>query len=100
MDGHKDDIQAIPCYLVGQLAVSDEFVGEKIGRFLLDDAIEIIGNSQRKLGGRFVLIDSVNDNQVIAFYERNSFIAIENNKKLKSIKMIKPYFDCESAEFC
>ena len=76
LDGHKDDTKAIPCYLVGQLAVSDEFKGKKIGNFLLADALKIINESQIKLGGRFVLIDSVNDDKVINFYKENSFIPI------------------------
>jgi len=60
---------------------------------LLDDALSIIDKSQDSLKGRFVLIDSVNDDRVINFYKENSFIALENDKSLKSIKMIKPYFE-------
>ena len=92
LDGYTDETIAIPCYLIGQLGKSDT-CKEKIGKFLLDDALSIIDKSQDSLKGRFVLIDSVNDDKVINFYKANSFIALENDKSLKSIKMIKPYFE-------
>ncbi len=92
LDGYTDETIAIPCYLIGQLGKSDT-CKEKIGSFLLDDALSIIDKSQDSLKGRFVLIDSVNDDKVINFYKENSFIALENDKSLKSIKMIKPYFE-------
>lgn len=93
LDGYTDETIAIPCYLIGQLGKSDT-CKEKIGSFLLDDALSIIDKAQESLKGRFVLIDSVNDERVINFYKQNSFIALENDKSLKSIKMIKPYFEC------
>lgn len=95
LDGHASDTKSIPCYLIGQLAVSDECQSKGIGNFLLTDALKIIDESQTKLGGRFVLIDSVNNDKVINFYRENSFVEIEKDKKLKSIKMIKPYFECD-----
>lgn len=93
LDGYTDKIKAIPCYLIGQLAVSDKYRDNKIGKFLLDDALQITNNTQTNFGGRFVLIDSVNNDKVINFYRENSFVEIEKDKKLKSIKMIKPYFE-------
>ena len=92
LDGYTNEILSIPCYLIAQLGKSDT-CKEKIGSFLLDDALSIIDKSQDSLKGRFVLIDSVNDERVINFYKENSFIALENDKSLKSIKMIKPYFE-------
>lgn len=93
LDGYTSQMPSIPCYLIAQLGKSDT-CKEKIGKFLLDDALSIIDKSQDSLKGRFVLIDSVNDDKVINFYKQNSFIALENDKSLKSIKMIKPYFEC------
>lgn len=81
LDGHTNKTNAIPCYLIGQLAICDEFRGKGIGNFLLTDALKITDNVQTKFGGRFVLIDSVNNNKVINFYKENSFVEIENNKK-------------------
>ena len=60
--------------------------------------MSIIDKAQDSLKGRFVLIDAVNEPKVLEFYKENSFIAIENDKNLKSIKMIKPYFECGELE--
>ena len=95
---YTDKTNAIPCYLIRQLAIRDEYRKQGIGNFLLTDALKIADNAQTSFGGRFVLIDSVNNDKVINFYEQNSFIAIENDKSLKSIKMIKPYFECSESQ--
>ena len=92
LDGYRNDTKSIPCFLIGQLGKSDLYKDIKIGQFIIEDAIEIIDNSQMSLGGRFILLDSINIKEVIAFYEDNLFFAIEDNQELDSIKMIKPYF--------
>lgn len=93
LDGYKDDVASIPCFLIGQLGKSDKFEPQKIGEYILDDAIGIIDRSQQSLGGRFILLDAINKEQVIKFYETNAFFPIENNPTSESIKMIKPYFE-------
>ncbi len=93
LDGYKDNIASIPCFLIGQLGKSDKFGSYKIGEYILDDAIEIIDQSQNTLGGRFILLDAINKAQVIKFYKTNAFFPIENDPDSESIKMIKPYFD-------
>ena len=95
LDGYKDDIASIPCFLIGQLGKSDKFEPRKIGEFILDDATEIIDQSQNALGGRFILLDAINKQQVIKFYETNAFFPIENDPSSESIKMIKPYFEID-----
>jgi len=93
LDGYKDDIASIPCFLIGQLGKSDKFEPRKIGEFILDDTIWIIDQSQNALGGRFILLDAINEERVIKFYETNAFFPIENDPYSESIKMIKPYFE-------
>ena len=92
INGHTTPTNALPCYLIGQIAISDDYRNKKLGKFLLDDALEIIDDTQIKLGGRFITIDSVNDEKVLDFYRQNSFVEIQKDENLKSIKMIKPYF--------
>ena len=93
LDGYKNDVASIPCFLIGQLGKSDKFEPRKIGEYILDDAIEIIDRSQQSLGGRFILLDAINKEQVIKFYEANAFFPIEKDPDSESIKMIKPYFE-------
>ena len=93
LDGYKDDSVSIPCFLIGQLGKSDILEPRKIGEYILDDAIQIIDQSQNALGGRFILLDAINKAQIIKFYKTNAFFPIENDPNFESIKMIKPYFE-------
>jgi len=93
LDGYKNDVVSIPCFLIGQIGKADKFEPRKIGEFILNDAIEIINQSQKSLGGRFILLDAINKEQVIKFYEANAFFPIEKDTASESIKMIKPYFE-------
>ncbi|MCB4747332.1 MAG: hypothetical protein LGB54_01865, partial [Sulfurovum sp.] len=63
LDGYKNDVASIPCFLIGQLGKSDKFEPRKIGEYILNDAIEIIDQSQKSLGGRFILLDAINKEQ-------------------------------------
>ena len=89
----SNDIKTIPCFLIGQLGKSDKYERFKIGEYILTDALEIIDSSHKSLGGRFTLIDSINNSKVLSFYKDNSFLAIEDNEDSESIKMIRPYFE-------
>lgn len=93
LDGYKDDIQTIPCFLIGQVGKSDQYGEFKIGEHILADAVEIINSAQEALGGRFVLLDAINQPKVISFYQQNAFFPIEEDDGQESIKMIKPYFE-------
>jgi hypothetical protein len=93
IDGYKDDVKTIPCFLIGQVGKSDKYETFKIGNYILADAVEKIDEAQRLLGGRFILLDAINDPKVIEFYQQNTFIPIEENTTSESIKMIKPYFE-------
>jgi hypothetical protein len=95
LDGYKNDILTIPCFLIGQLGKADKYKQNKVGEYILDDAIEIIDQSQNALGGRFILLDAVNKREIIKFYKDNAFFPIENSPDLESIKMIKPYFEID-----
>jgi hypothetical protein len=93
LDGYKDDTKTIPCFLIGQLGKSDRYVKKKIGVYMLEDAIEIIDAAHAALGGRFILLDAINNAKVIAFYEENSFFRVENDSKSESLTMIRPYYE-------
>ncbi len=93
LDGHSSDRKFIPCYLIGQLGKSDT-ISEKIGSFLLDDAMETVRQCHDSLGGRFALLDAVSHPKVIAFYEENLFFPIEDSETdSENIRMIRPFFD-------
>ena len=97
LDGYQNDVKTIPCFLIGQLGKSDKFQKKKIGEYILEDSVDIIDESHRSLGARFILLDAINNDKLISFYQKNLFFPIENSITNESIKMIKPYF--ESIEY-
>jgi len=68
-------------YLVAQLAVDRSLQGQGIGGELLLDALVTIASAAQTVGGRLVVVDSVNESAV-AFYEHHGFIRIGDSLRL------------------
>lgn len=94
LDGIDKNRQTIPCYLIAQLGKHSN-CEYKIGQFLLDYAIETIKKSVEITGGRFILLDSVNEQEVIDFYtsDENGFtILIDPKPEDKNITLFYPLY--------
>lgn len=94
LDGIDKNRQTIPCYLIAQLGKHSN-CEYKIGQFLLDYAIETIKKSVEITGGRFILLDSVNEKEVVDFYtsSENGFtILIDANPEDKNITLFYPLY--------
>lgn len=92
LDGYQNNTKSIPCFLIGQLGKADDCSCS--GEFLLEDTIETIDELHYAIGGRFILLDSINVEEVIKFYKRSLFFPIEEVEEgQESIKMIRPYFE-------
>lgn len=92
LDGIDKNRENIACYLIAQLG---KYTNCKytIGHYLIDDALTQIENSQKITGGRFVVLDAVNDEKVLKFYadNPNSFKQIDPNSITATcIKMYLP----------
>ena len=62
-----------PATLIGQFAVFDAFADMHLGdEFLTFVLFWIIDNAQ-SMGNRYVIVDAINKEKVIKFYERNGF---------------------------
>lgn len=62
--------RSYPAVKIGRLAVSEEFVGNGLGTFILDNIKYAFANVKR-LGCRFITVDALNT--AVAFYEKNGF---------------------------
>lgn len=62
-----------PAVLVGQLAVSDEFKGLRIGDELMDFIKSWFIDPLNKTGCRYVVVDATNNEKVIQYYKNNGF---------------------------
>lgn len=62
-----------PAVLVGQLAVFDSFAGKHIGDEVLSFIKSWFIDPLNKTGCRYIIVDAVNNDKVIGFYQRNGF---------------------------
>jgi len=86
LDGYRDDIVTIPCFLIGQLGKSSEYESLKIGEFVLNDAISIIDESQKSLGGRFILLDAINNKKSSLFMKKMLFLPLKMMRKMRVLR--------------
>ena len=94
LDGIDKNRENIPCYLIAQLGKHSN-CKHKIGQYLLDSAVQTIKDSKELIGRRFILLDSVNKEEVIGFYTHkdNGFIElIEPKPNDKNVTLYYPLF--------
>lgn len=81
----KDDAY-IACFLIGQLGRDDSSAVK--GQDILKVAISSLQTSRKLLGGKFILVDAVNNDKIIDFYVANGFKAISVDEDKQTIKMV------------
>lgn len=81
---HEKPLRRYPGVLIGRLGVSSEFAGKGIGSETLDFIKGWFLSTNNKTGCRFVIVDAVNEQYVISFYQKNGF---------------QPLFSSEEQEF-
>jgi GNAT superfamily N-acetyltransferase len=62
----------IPALLLARLALRTDYHGRGLGGQLLIDALELIVVSARRVGGRLIVVDAIDD-RAKAFYEHHGF---------------------------
>jgi GNAT superfamily N-acetyltransferase len=70
---HEKSLSSYPATLIGRLAVSEDFQGNRIGSNLLDYIKLWIMDSENKTGCRFLTVDAYNNEVTGRFYEANGF---------------------------
>ena len=63
----------VPASLLGRLAISKEFRGQKLGELLLMDAVKRSLDASKQLASAAVVVDAKND-AAIAFYKKYGFL--------------------------
>jgi len=90
LDGIDKNREQIASYLIAQLGKSDT-CNFKIGSGLLNHATQSILNVSNIVGGRFIVIDAINNIKILDFYNNNNFIAIDDSSKnTENIRMYYP----------
>ena len=67
-----------PAVLIGRLGVSLDFQGDKyrVGAQIMDFIKSWFRSYDNKTGCRFILVDAVNNDHTIKYYERNGFLPL------------------------
>lgn len=91
---HVDLISDFPCYLIGQLSKNSNVRSDGIsGKQLIGFASDIIATSVEAVGGRYMMIECRNEEELIQFYKDNYFREIaripdENQPMVQMIRKI------------
>jgi GNAT superfamily N-acetyltransferase len=75
----------IPAILLAKLALDTSLHGQGLGGALLADALTIATNAMRKVGGRLIVVDAIDDSAA-SFYIAHGFKAIPNNPHRLTMK--------------
>lgn len=74
---HGEVITDFPCFLIGQLARNSNVEKESLkGEVLLEQAYSIIEVAVNAVGGRYILIECLDNKNLITFYRKNGFTEI------------------------
>lgn len=71
---------AIPSILLARLALATSLQGEGWGSVLLVDALGVAVEAVRKVGGRLLVVDAIDDDAV-GFYEHHGFSEVPENPR-------------------
>jgi GNAT superfamily N-acetyltransferase len=82
----------IPCYLVARLALHRVLQGNRLGSQLLASALTRVAAGGRDLGGRYVIVDAIDD-AAASFYRHHGFAPIptREHRLLLPTKALEPY---------
>lgn len=76
------DRRPIPGYLLAKLGLTESLRGRHLGADLLLDAIGMAVRAADAAGGRVLVVDSLENNKVHAFYRAADFIEIASSYRL------------------
>lgn len=84
----------IPCYLIARLALGENLHHQRLGSQLLASALARVASSASALGGRYVVVDALDD-EATAFYLHHGFVPVPGveNRLLLPTKALGPYLN-------
>ncbi len=83
---------SLPVTLLGRLAISENYKGQGLGKFLLIDALKRSFEASKVIGSIAVVVDPIDEN-AIRFYENFGFVLLSDSGKMfLSMKKIERLF--------
>jgi predicted GNAT family N-acyltransferase len=82
----------LPATLLGRLAVDQNYKGQRLGEYLLMDALKVAFDASEKHVGSMALIVDPLDNDAQAFYSKYDFIKLDSGKMFLPMQTIAALF--------
>ena len=73
--------QDLPVTLLGRLAVDSNYQGQRLGEFLLMDALKKSYDTSSSIGSMAVIVDPI-DESAVSFYRKFGFILLPDSGKM------------------
>ena len=87
----KSDKKSYPAVKIGRLAVSKEYQGNGLGKYILDyTKHNFVDNN--KTGCKFITVDAYKDS--VPFYKKNGFVCLSSKDKKSDTRLM--YFNLEA----
>lgn len=90
---HEKSLRRYPGVLIGRLAVASEFANRGVGSEVIRMVKYMFVDPQNKTGCRFLIVDAVNSNEVLSFYEKNGFRYLFTTEKQEELYSFPPKND-------
>jgi GNAT superfamily N-acetyltransferase len=73
--------ETVPAILLAKLALHRDLAGQRLGRHLLYDAFEVCLAAADLIGGRFLVVDAL-DEEAAGWYEHRGFVRLPSSSRL------------------
>jgi len=92
LDGiSRENKEVYPVYLIGQLGKNDTYRYRISGDKILNHAIDMIYDASSIAGGRIILIETQNNENLKKFYEKNKFKVLQSRADDKDNDYLQMY---------
>jgi len=89
IDGFSKDIKVTATILIGQFG-KDQYIAKNIdGSILFQECLKIVYDIHNRVGNRIVLLECVNIDKIVNFYNKNGFEVLQNSENGKYLQMIR-----------
>jgi len=88
LDGLYKNIQETPVYLIGQLGKNDKYTDCISGQEIIEYALSVILKSFQYVGGRIILVECINDDNLIEFYVKNGFVFLQEAELVQMVRFL------------
>jgi hypothetical protein len=90
VDGYSNKVNSVGIVLIGQFGKDEVLAKNVTGKQLFDQCIETVYEARRIVGGRFVLLECLEIDKIVAFYKDSfGFVDLQQSESGKYRQMIK-----------